>query len=88
MGVRLRPRLGVSRGYWKEARSPQGCIKLDLANATKAPWRIDGDPAVVVLVLVVVIVIENPGEKTDYEDEDDDEDESGKAQNRPAINAQ
>jgi hypothetical protein len=63
----------------------QGGIKLDLANATKVPSRVDRDPAVVV-VLVVVIVIENPGEETDYEN-DDDEDESGKAQDRPAITA-
>jgi hypothetical protein len=53
----------------------QGCSKLDLANASKIPCRIDADPAVVVL-LVVVIVIENPGEEIDYEDEDDDEDDS------------
>ena len=64
----------------------QGCIELDLANATKVLSRVDQDTALLVVVLVVVIVIENPGEQIDYE-HDDDEDRSGKAQNRPVITA-
>ena len=68
-------------------RRVQGCIKLDLANATKVPCRLDGDPAAVLVVLVVVIVIGNPSEEIDYEDEDDAEDGSGKAQNRLVITA-
>ena len=70
----------------------QGCIKLDLASATKVPWRIDGDPAATVVVLVVLVAIENPSEEIDYEDEDEDEDDdedgSGEAQNRPVITEQ
>ena len=47
----------------------QGCVELDLANATKVPSRVDRDTA---LVVVLVLVIENPGQRIDYEHDDDD----------------
>ena len=66
-------------------RWPQGCIKLGLANATKAPGSVAGAMFLSSSSSSSLIVIERPEVKHDYEDEDDEEDDSEKAADWPGI---